>query len=431
MDANFPLSTLHAPLSVIISGGGTGGHVYPAIAIADALQKRVSNVSILFVGAEGRMEMEKVPAAGYKIIGLPVVGLQRTRWWKNFSLPFKIWKNLRRARKIINDFQPDIVVGVGGYASAPILQAAQRKKIPTILQEQNSYPGIANKVFARNASAICVAYDGMERFFPKEKIILTGNPVRFTAPGKQPTEDQPQPAEDQQQPTEDQPQQAEHKEYKAQVSIPPVPLPAVHSSMRHADCPPPRKPETVLIVGGSLGAYTLNDAMEFALPILNKSGIHFIWQTGKAYYESAKAAVDRLPPPLYGSKITVTEFISRMDEAFAAADIVISRAGASTISELCIAAKACIFVPSPNVAEDHQTKNAQALVAKNAALMIRDDEVIEKLWPEVLKLLLDKARIRELEKNIALLAKPNAANDIVDIIMKYSINKYRTAGGVS
>ena len=366
-------------MKVIISGGGTGGHIYPAIAIANALRKRFPDLSILFVGAEGRMEMEKVPAAGYAIVGLPVAGLQRIRWWKNFSLPFKLWKSLRKAKQIINDFQPDVVVGVGGYASVPVLLAAQWRKIPTLLQEQNSYAGIANKLLAKRAFAICVAYDGMERFFPKEKIILTGNPVRVESGEWRVENDKHTPA--------------------------PAPFSTLHSPF-----------STVLVVGGSLGARTLNRAMIQALPELCNTGVHFIWQTGKMYFEQAKAALATIPSP---HSIQVIDFISQMDEAFAAAGVVVSRAGAGTISELCVAAKACVFVPSPNVAEDHQTKNAQALVEKNAALMVRDEDAVEKLWPVVLELLHDKARIGELEKNIALLAKPNAAEDIVDIIMNY------------
>ncbi|MDR2359279.1 MAG: undecaprenyldiphospho-muramoylpentapeptide beta-N-acetylglucosaminyltransferase [Prevotellaceae bacterium] len=388
-----------APLKVIISGGGTGGHIYPAIAIANALRQRFPGISILFAGAEGRMEMEKVPEAGYTVAGLPVAGLQRKRWWKNFSLPFKLWKSLRKATQIINDFKPDVVVGVGGYASAPVLWTAQRKKIPTLLQEQNSYAGIANKLLAKRADTICVAYDGMERFFPKEKIILTGNPVRFTGNGTQGTEHREQ-----------------NTGNKEQVTT------------NGASCLVNRQPFTVLLVGGSLGARTLNQAMIQALPELYDSGVHFIWQTGKAYFEQAKTAVNALIGARgaeHGIPFTVVDFISRMDEAFAAADVVVSRAGAGTISELCVAAKACVFVPSPNVAEDHQTKNAQALVAKNAALMVRDDEAKEKLWTVVMDLLHDKARIKELEKNIAALAKPNAANDIVNEIASLAVHGAR------
>jgi UDP-N-acetylmuramate--alanine ligase len=357
-------------MKIIISGGGTGGHIYPAIAIANALKARFPGVDILFVGAEGRMEMEKVPAAGYPIVGLPVAGLQRTLTWKNLLLPYKLWKSVRKAAQIINRFKPDVVVGVGGYASAPVLWTAQRKNIPTVIQEQNSYAGVTNKLLARRASRICVAYEGMERFFPKEKITLTGNPVRY------------RPAADEQN----------------------------------------RSPFTVLIVGGSLGARTLNQAMMRALPALQQSGVHFIWQTGKAYFAQAKAAVDALSGERLSesrSPFTVVDFIARMDEAFAAADVVVSRAGAGTISELCVAAKACVLVPSPNVAEDHQTKNAQALVNKKAAIMVRDDEANEKLFPTLLALLNDETRIRELERNIAALAKPNAANDIAGIIGEF------------
>jgi UDP-N-acetylglucosamine--N-acetylmuramyl-(pentapeptide) pyrophosphoryl-undecaprenol N-acetylglucosamine transferase len=381
MNCQQPATTAGCHLSVIISGGGTGGHIFPAVSIANALKAHFPGVDILFVGAEGRMEMEKVPAESYAIVGLPVAGLQRKLTWKNLSLPYKLWKSVRKAAQIINDFKPDVVVGVGGYASAPVLWAAQRKHIPTVIQEQNSYAGLTNKLLAKRATAICVAYEGMERFFPKEKIVLTGNPVRYAENGARRTEDGAR--------------------------------------------------RTVLIVGGSLGARTLNQAMTQALPELRNSGVHFIWQTGKAYFAQAKAAVagERRtengewrtenggePFPVDRSPFTVVEFISRMDEAFVAADVVVSRAGAGTISELCVAAKACVFVPSPNVAEDHQTKNAQALVDKNAAIMVRDDEAIDKLFPTVLALLRDPERIKELEKNIAALAKPNAANDIAGII---------------
>jgi UDP-N-acetylglucosamine--N-acetylmuramyl-(pentapeptide) pyrophosphoryl-undecaprenol N-acetylglucosamine transferase len=398
---------------IIISGGGTGGHIYPAISIANALKLQFSDVDILFVGAEGRMEMEKVPAAGYTIVGLPVAGLQRSLTWKNLLLPYKLWKSVQKAAKIIHEFKPDAVVGVGGYASAPVLWAAQRKHIPTIIQEQNSYAGITNKLLAKRASKICVAYEGMERFFPKEKIILTGNPVRFTGNGER------------------------KKENGEPFPLPPSPF-------------------TVLVVGGSLGARTLNQVMLQALPELHNSGVHFIWQTGKSYFEQAKQAAARQsgerrtengegrrekgerekgegkaeslplsvprspfpvdPFPVPHSPFTIVDFIHRMDEAFAAADVVVSRAGAGTISELCVAAKACIFVPSPNVAEDHQTKNARALVDKNAAIMVRDDEAKDKLIPTILALLQDKTSLKELEKNIATLAKPNAAADIARII---------------
>jgi UDP-N-acetylglucosamine--N-acetylmuramyl-(pentapeptide) pyrophosphoryl-undecaprenol N-acetylglucosamine transferase len=375
-------------MRIIISGGGTGGHIYPAIAIANALKSRAPGVDILFVGAEGRMEMEKVPAEGYAIVGLPVAGLQRKLTWKNLLLPYKLWKSVQKAAQIISHFKPDIVVGVGGYASAPVLWTAQRKNIPTVIQEQNSYAGITNKLLAKRASKICVAYDGMERFFPKEKIVLTGNPVRFTRHPPPPPEEEG----------------AKRPSLEDQGGA-------------------------VLVVGGSLGARTLNQAMIQALPDLRDCGVHFIWQTGKSYFEQAKNNLSSTPsqggrvnfPPLGGGSgwgsLTVVDFISRMDAAFASADVVVSRAGAGTISELCVAAKACVLVPSPNVAEDHQTKNAQALVDKNAAIMVRDNEAKEKLIPTVLALLQDKARIRELERNIAALAKPNAANEIAEIII--------------
>jgi UDP-N-acetylglucosamine--N-acetylmuramyl-(pentapeptide) pyrophosphoryl-undecaprenol N-acetylglucosamine transferase len=350
------------------------------------LKVQFPEVDILFIGAEGRMEMEKVPAAGYTIVGLPVVGLQRTLTWKNLLLPYKLWTSVQKAAKIIDEFKPDAVGGVGGYASAPVLWAAQRKNIPTIIQEQNSYAGITNKLLAKRASKICVAYDGMERFFPKEKIVLTGNPVRFAGTGERRTENG-------------------------------KPFPLIPS------------PFTVLVVGGSLGARTLNQVMRQALPELRNSGVHFIWQTGKSYFEQAKSAVDALQNGEGGTEngeggtVTVTDFIYRMDEAFDAADVVVSRAGAGTISELCVAAKACVLVPSPNVAEDHQTKNAQALVDKNAAIMVRDDEAKDKLIPTVLVLLQDKTRIKEMEKNIAVLAKPNAAADIARIIGEWGTGK--------
>ncbi|MDR3350462.1 MAG: UDP-N-acetylglucosamine--N-acetylmuramyl-(pentapeptide) pyrophosphoryl-undecaprenol N-acetylglucosamine transferase [Prevotellaceae bacterium] len=509
-------------MKIIISGGGTGGHIYPAISIANALQSRFPEVDILFVGAEGRMEMEKVPAAGYPIVGLPVAGLQRKLTWKNLCLPYKLWKSARKAAQIINDFKPDVVVGVGGYASAPVLWTAQRKNIPTVIQEQNSYAGITNKLLAKRATKICVAYEGMERFFPKEKIVLTGNPVRYrpaadgerrTVVGLRPTENGERlsacgrwrtengyrPAADGERrtvvglrPTENGERLSACGRWRTENGYRPAadgerlsesrsPFPVSSERSEGASRSPlapseaeglsvPRSPFTVLIVGGSLGARTLNRAMMQALPELQNSGVHFIWQTGKSYFEQAKAAVNALsgerlsacgrrrtvvglrptengerlsesrsplapseaeglpvprspltPSEAEGlsvprSPFTVVDFISRMDEAFAAADVVVSRAGAGTISELCVAAKACVLVPSPNVAEDHQTKNAQALVDKNAAVMVRDEEANEKLFPTVLALLKDDMRIKELEKNIAALAKPNAAAEIAEII---------------
>ena len=485
-------------MKIIISGGGTGGHIYPAIAIANALRSQFPGVDILFVGAEGRMEMEKVPAAGYTIAGLPVAGLQRKLTWKNLLLPYKLWKSVRKASQIINSFQPDVVVGVGGYASAPVLWTAQRKNIPTVIQEQNSYAGVTNKLLAKRASKICVAYEGMERFFPKEKIILTGNPVRWGTDecasrdkmvASQPIKringgfaaDKMDKACLSGGAAASSPRSGFYRCEAATLSATQWPFIGGEAAI---------PPFTVLVVGGSLGARTLNQAMMQALPELRHSDVHFIWQTGKSYFEQAKAAVtgerengerrtekcpsgdkaatrpdkcasrDKCPAgdktfyPFYRPRsghlsvakqpfidclqpiayshcdplspflpfplspsVTVVDFISRMDEAFAAADVVVSRAGAGTISELCVAAKACVLVPSPNVAEDHQTKNAQALVDKNAAIMVRDDEAKDKLLPTVLALLQDKARIRELEKNIAALAKPNAADEIAKIII--------------
>ncbi len=356
-------------LRIIISGGGTGGHIYPAVSIANALKARYPDADILFVGAEGRMEMEKVPAAGYPIVGLPVAGFQRKNIGKNFSLPFKIWKSVRKASKIIKDFKPDAVVGVGGYASGPVLWAAQREKIPTLLQEQNSYAGVTNKMLAKRAKRICVAYEGMERFFPKEKIVLTGNPVR---------------------------QDLRRNDGSLRTD-----------AAMYFDIDPMKK--TVLVVGGSLGARTLNQSMTQALPELAKGDVQFIWQTGKTYAEVAKTTVQEYTA---GSLVKAFDFIYRMDYAFAVADVVISRAGAGTISELCVVAKPCIFVPSPNVAEDHQTKNAQALVNKNAAIMISDNKAPQELIQEALRLVKDEAQQKTFEQNMAALAKPNAANEI-------------------
>jgi len=370
-------STQDTPLKVIISGGGTGGHIYPAISIANALKQRVTDVSILFVGAEGRMEMEKVPAAGYPIVALPVEGLQRKLTLKNLLLPYKIWKSIRRASAIIKKFEPDVVVGVGGYVSGPVLWAAQRKKIPTLLQEQNSYAGVTNKILAKRATKICVAYEGMEKFFKKEKISLLGNPVR---------------------------QDLQRNDESLRVEA---------AAFFGLDA----KKKTVLIVGGSLGARTLNQTMKNALPDVENGDVQFIWQTGKLYFEQAKTAAQ------LATNVKVYDFIYRMEYAFALADVVISRAGAGTISELCVVAKPCIFVPSPNVSEDHQTKNAQALVVKNAALMITDANAQTQLIPTALELLKNETHCKELQSNIAALAKPNAAQDIVDELLKLVDNR--------
>lgn len=352
---------------IIISGGGTGGHIFPAISIANALKNIDSNFEILFVGAEGKMEMEKVPAAGYKIVGLPIRGLQRNFSLENLKFFFRLFNSLFKARKIIKDFKPNIAVGVGGYASGPLLFMANRNNIPTLIQEQNSYAGLTNKLLAKNANKICVAYENMDKFFPKEKIILTGNPIR--------------------------------KDLKEI---------AHHRQEAYTYFNLDKNKRTILVLGGSLGARTINNSIiAFAEQLIN-SEIQIIWQTGKNYISKAQESLKSFK----NDNIIITDFISRMDLAYSAADIVISRAGAGTISELCLVQKACILVPSPNVSEDHQTKNALALVNKQAAIMIIDSESVEKLIPRALKLISDEAEIINLTTNIAKLAKPSAADDI-------------------
>jgi len=362
----------------IISGGGTGGHIFPAISIANSLKERYPESEFLFVGALGRMEMERVPQAGYKIVGLPVQGFDRKNMLKNVKVLFNLFKSTRQARKIIQDFKPDIAIGVGGYASAPILKSASAFGIPTLLQEQNSYAGVTNKLLARKAACICVAYEGMERFFPKEKIVLTGNPVRqdlFAVA----------------------PKAAEAYEFFGLN---------------------PQK-KTLLIVGGSLGARTINQSIIAHLKTLNEADIQVIWQAGKFYIDDARQAVETVFSDLQSEKkLIVTDFVSRMDYAYSVADLVISRAGASSISELCLLEKPVILVPSPNVAEDHQTQNALALVRKNAAIMIKDADAREQLVPEALNLIQDDEKLRNLSQNIVNLAQKNSASRIVDEVMK-------------
>jgi UDP-N-acetylglucosamine--N-acetylmuramyl-(pentapeptide) pyrophosphoryl-undecaprenol N-acetylglucosamine transferase len=360
-------------LKVIISGGGTGGHIYPAIAIANAIKVKQPDAEILFIGAEGKMEMEKVPQAGYNIIGLPIVGIQRRLTLKNLKVPFLLLKSLAKAKKIIKEFQPQVVIGVGGYASGPTLKTAEKLNIPTLLQEQNSYPGITNKLLAQKANVICVAYDNMERFFPKEKILMTGNPVR---------------------------QDIVNLTNKKQEAL-------AYFNLKN------NKP-TVLVIGGSLGAKTINMAIEKMLPFFKENNIQLIWQTGKNYADKAKQAVQNINSDL----IITMPFIARMDYAYAAADIVISRAGALSVSEIAVAKKPAIFIPSPNVAEDHQTKNAMALVSHNAALMVKDAEAEIKLKPEIEKLLNDASLQQKLINNISPLGKPNAADDIANEVLK-------------
>jgi len=357
----------------IISGGGTGGHIFPAISIANALKQRLPDAEILFVGAVGRMEMEKVPAAGYPIEGLPVSGFDRKNMLKNIRVLINLVRSLLKARAIIFKFKPDVAIGVGGYASGPLLRAASAYGVPTVIQEQNSYAGITNKLLASNASCICVAYDEMQQFFPAEKIVKTGNPIRQDLLLVKP---------------------------KAQVAY------------DFFNLSPDKK--TLLIVGGSLGARTINQSVIAHLKALVESGIQVIWQTGKFYIEDVRKAFE----PFQTSDIIVTDFVTRMDYAYAVADVVISRAGASSISELCLLAKPVVLVPSPNVAEDHQTKNAMALVKKDAAIMITDASAREQLIPETLGLIQDDEKCRNLAVNIKKLAENNASGRIVNEILK-------------
>ena len=326
----------------LISGGGTGGHIFPAISIANALKEQDPEAEILFVGALGRMEMERVPQAGYKIVGLPVRGFNRAQPWKNVSVLIDLARSIRQVKKIIRDFRPDVGVGVGGYASGAAMWAAANMGIPILLQEQNGFAGVTNKILKDKAAKICVAYPGMERFFPAEKIILTGNPVRQN-------------------------------------------LTKVESRKSKVE-----RRKTLLIIGGSLGARTINESIKAALPELAKSDIHVVWQTGKVYYESCKAAWEAAGQP---ANIECLDFLSDMPERYAQADLVISRAGASSISEICLLGKPAILVPSPNVAEDHQTHNAMALVNREAAVLVRDAEAAEKLIPTALTLIEDKDKL--------------------------------------
>lgn len=360
-------------LKVIISGGGTGGHIFPALAIATAIKEKHPDADILFVGANGKMEMERVPAAGYPIKGLDIVGIQRKKIWKNWNFPYKYFMSKTAAKKIIKEFKPQIAIGVGGYASGPLLIEAGKMGVPTLLQEQNSYAGLTNKILAKKAYKICVAYDNMEQFFPKDKIIITGNPVRkdiLSLEGKR------------------------------------------EEGQNHFGLNPALK--TILIIGGSLGARTVNNSIVKGLDELTKAGVQLIWQTGKIYYDEMKQLADA-----HGDgNIKPMAFIDRMDLAYAATDVVISRAGALSVSELCLVQKPCVLVPSPNVAEDHQTKNAKSLVDKNAALLVKDIDAETNLVICVLSLLLDEEKMNELKQNIAALGKPNAAEDIRKEIFK-------------
>lgn len=361
-------------LRIIISGGGTGGHIFPAVSIANAIKEMLPETEILFVGAEGRMEMQRVPAAGYPIKGLPVAGFDRKNLFKNIPVLIKLFKSQRMARKIIKSFRPHAAVGVGGYASGPTLKVAGSMGIPTLLQEQNSYAGVTNKLLAKQAKKICVAYEGMERFFDKEKIILTGNPVRqgLRSPS------------------------IGHQE-----------------AVRSFGLDPEKK--TVLILGGSLGARTINQCLMQNLDKVKNSGIQFIWQTGKIYIEEARSVVAQAGelPMLH-----VTDFISDMATAYSAADLIISRAGAGSISEFCLLGKPVILVPSPNVAEDHQTKNALALVNKNAALYVKDAEAKDLLIDKAIETVNHPELLKDLSKNISKLAFTDSANVIAKEVIK-------------
>lgn len=361
----------------IISGGGTGGHIFPAISIANAIKKRFPDAEILFVGATGRMEMERVPAAGYRIEGLPVSGFDRKNILLNVKVVIQLLLSIYKAKAIVKRFKPNIAIGVGGYASAPTLRAASALGVPTLIQEQNSYAGVTNKLLAEKASTICVAYNNMDKFFPKRKIVKTGNPVRqdlFDIDKK--------------------------------------------DAYQFFGFSPEKK--TLLIVGGSLGARTINHSVANHLEELSKSGIQVIWQTGKYYFEDAKKAASEYQ----NSSLVVTDFVSRMDYAYSVADLVISRAGASSISELCLLSKPTILVPSPNVAEDHQTQNALALVKNDAAIMIKDIEARELLIPKALELISNNEELVSLAENIYKLAEKNSAERIVDEIAKLVKNKF-------
>lgn len=361
-------------LRVIVSGGGTGGHIFPAVSIANAIKAKHPQAEILFVGAEGRMEMHRVPAAGYKIIGLPIAGFDRKNMFKNIIVLWKILKCERLAKKVIKDFKPMVAVGVGGYASGPTLKVAGSMGIPTLIQEQNSYAGVTNKILAKSAKKICVAYEGMERFFPKEKIVLTGNPVRQGL--------------------------VDSRISKAEAS-----------EKFGLD----KNLKTVLIIGGSLGARTLNESVLGHLDEIRNSDVQFIWQTGKYYSDEIKKRMSEVKPL---DNLRVMDFISDMDYAYAVADLVVSRAGAGSISELCVLNKPAILIPSPNVAEDHQTKNAMALANKSAAIFLKDADAPEKLVEMAINTVNDSDMLRTLAENAGKMAFRNSADVIADEVCK-------------
>lgn len=364
-------------MKVIISGGGTGGHIYPAIAIANALQNKIQNIDILFIGAKGRMEMEKVPAAGFQIKGLWISGLQRKLTLKNLLFPLKVISSMFNAIDIISSYKPDVVIGVGGYASGPTLRVACNKKIPTLIQEQNSYPGITNKILGNKVNKICVAYQNMDKYFPSNKLILTGNPVRNSIVDNR-----------------------------------------IDKNIAIANFGLKVGRRTILVIGGSLGARTINESVLGFLNFIEDNDFQLIWQTGKYYYEIAKQEITNKNY----QKIKVYEFINQMDMAYSAADVIISRAGAIAISELCIVGKPVILIPSPNVAEDHQTKNAMALVDVKAAILVKDIEARIQLKSVLNQLLIDNEKMDLLSKQIKLLAYPNAADQIADVVISI-VNK--------
>lgn len=364
---------------VIISGGGTGGHIFPAIAIANEIRKRNPEADILFVGAQGKMEMERVPAAGFKIVGLPIAGLQRRLTVKNLALPFKLLKSLLLAKKIVKGFNPQVVIGVGGYASGPTLKMAQRLKIPTVIQEQNSYPGKTNRLLAKNIAAVCTAYENLETVFPPKAIRLTGNPVR--------------------------------------AELASTALSREEAMTLFPELDPTKR--TILIIGGSLGARTLNESLLNGLDLLRQADVQVLWQCGKYYFENMKQELEKRVV----HHVVVTDFISRMDAAYTLADVVISRAGALSISELCLVGKPVVLVPSPNVSEDHQTKNAMALVKNQAAILVKDSEAPTTLIRRTLDMLNNAEEKNMLSVAIRRMAKPRATEDIVDVIEMVSLNR--------
>lgn len=374
----------------LISGGGTGGHIFPAVSIANALRQRQPDCEILFVGANGRMEMERVPEAGYNIVGLDIQGLERRKVLRNIRIIYNFLRSRRKARQIVRSFRPDVAIGVGGYVSAAAMSAAAALGVPVVLQEQNSFAGVTNRFLAKKASKICVAYDGMERFFDKGKIVKTGNPVRQN------------------------------------IIAPDIDRQAAYDYFGLE-----RDKKTILVVGGSLGAKTINDSIARHIDKLLQTDCQIVWQTGKNYFAAIKAKISEQgikfttdsANPVYAKRMFVSDFISQMDYAYNVADLVISRAGASSVSELCLLGKPAILVPSPNVAENHQYHNAMALVAKNAALLVEDAEAVDNLLPQALQIVADDSRLRELSANIRQLALPNSAQAIAEVILAQIENK--------